>query len=482
MDRFLCWLNDLDHHPLEKVNKASQNERALKTNVELEHLLNMVKIPIQIEKFMSFTLLASLDCFLYYFTILPMKIGINCFLYKDSAKRRLILRRTSKERAIIFLMITVTIVMSNLDTSKVYHKIKRQSAMKLYMLFNVLEIADKMLATIGQSLLSVLLSRRTYTRVRTKQLFLVFLTSLYLMAHTSVLIYQTVALNVAVNSYSNSLLTLLLSLQFAEIKSSVFKKFDKESLFQITMADSTERFKLLILVVIIMIRNFGTTPVQWNISVRSIFDLNLSMTVVSLPIFNIFMSEVIVDWIKHAYITKFNRIRPQIYDKFFYIMYRDYGTNQQEYQERLGLPILAYVTLSIVMLRTSLLHLFEPFQLSNISISLILTVAWFIILLSLRQLTHSTLLRWGQHIQTEWDLNENTLLVTSKDYVPGLVVNGMGKMDNDTRTIIHGCKSKKRSSGPIPADSTTKRDKLDLKQGDSLAKVTRYTMVSKAIW
>lgn len=482
MNRFLGWLNNLDHHPLEKVNDTHEDERDSKTNVELEQLLNMVKIPIQIEKFMSFTLLASLDCFLYYFTILPMKIGINCLLYRDSTRRRSILRRTSKERAIIFLMITVAIAMSNLDTSKVYHKIKRQSAMKLYMLFNVLEIADKMLATIGQSLLSVLLSKRNYTRVRTKQLFLVFLTSLYLMAHTSVLIYQTVALNVAVNSYSNSLLTLLLSLQFAEIKSSVFKKFDKESLFQITMADSTERFKLLILVVIIMIRNFGTTPIQWNTSLINVLDFKLLMTIISLPIFNIFISEIIVDWVKHAYITKFNRIRPQIYDKFFYIMYRDYATNQQEYQERLGLPVLAYVTLSIVMLRKSLFHLFEPFQISNVTTSLILTVVWFIILLSLRQLTHCTLLKWGVHIQTDWDTTKKTTIVTSKDYVPGLVVNGMGKMDNDTRTIIHRSKRNKKSSDTIPADSTTKRDNLDMKQGDSLAKVTRYTMVSKAIW
>lgn len=50
------------------------------------------------------------------------------------------------------------------------------------------------------------------------------------------MIYQLIALNVAVNSYDHALLTLLVSNQFVEIKGSVFKKFEKDNLFQITCA------------------------------------------------------------------------------------------------------------------------------------------------------------------------------------------------------------------------------------------------------
>jgi hypothetical protein len=46
-------------------------------------------------------------------------------------------------------------------------------------------------------------------------------------AHTLVMMYQMIALNVAVNSYDHALLTLLVSNQFVEIKGSVFKKFEK---------------------------------------------------------------------------------------------------------------------------------------------------------------------------------------------------------------------------------------------------------------
>ena len=57
-----------------------------------------------------------------------------------------------------------------------------------------------------------------------------------LVVHTLVMVYQTISLNVAVNSYDHALLTLLVSNQFVEIKGSVFKKFEKDNLFQITCA------------------------------------------------------------------------------------------------------------------------------------------------------------------------------------------------------------------------------------------------------
>lgn len=56
------------------------------------------------------------------------------------------------------------------------------------------------------------------------------------MLHALVMVYQLLCLNVAINSYDNALLSLLMSNQFVEIKGSVFKKFEKDSLFQITCA------------------------------------------------------------------------------------------------------------------------------------------------------------------------------------------------------------------------------------------------------
>ena len=90
------------------------------------------------------------------------------------------------------------------------------------------------------------------------------------------MIYQMISLNVAVNSFDHALLTLLVSNQFVEIKGSVFKKFEKDNLFQITCAgmcgtgvtyptlwkglifpgiDIVERFTLFLMLVVVAFRN-----------------------------------------------------------------------------------------------------------------------------------------------------------------------------------------------------------------------------------
>jgi hypothetical protein len=78
-----------------------------------------------------------------------------------------------------------------------------------------------------------------------------------------------VSLNVAINSYDYTLLSLLISNQFVEIKGctspplllmrpngiAVFKKFEKENLFQIMCADIVERFQLALMLSVIALRN-----------------------------------------------------------------------------------------------------------------------------------------------------------------------------------------------------------------------------------
>ena len=150
-------------------------------------------------------------------------------------------------------------------------------------------------------------------------------------AHSLVLFYQVITLNVAVNSYSNALVTLLLSVQFVEIKSTVFKKFEKENLFQLLCADIVERFQLLLMLVIIASRNLVELGV-WSLSPSSSggvlpksFTFFPSWTgQVMSPFFMVVGSEMLVDWLKHAYITKFNNTRPVVYERFLDVQCKDY--------------------------------------------------------------------------------------------------------------------------------------------------------------
>lgn len=242
------------------------------------------------------------------------------------------------------------------------------------------------------------LERRPDGRSKVIRPFWLFLLALvYTVIHSTALFYQVMTLNVAVNSYSNALITLLLSNQFVEIKSTVFKKFEKENLFQITCADVVERFQLWLMLMIIASRNFVETgaitfgnalapfsqhtptpstnstplanpPRSTSSILPQSFTMLPSSVFASLSSVNSFLptlghimgpflvvlgSEMLVDWLKHAYINKFNNTRPSIYGRFLDILTKDYYTNafaDQNLTRRLGLPI---IPLSCIFFRVS---------------------------------------------------------------------------------------------------------------------------------
>lgn len=300
------------------------------------------------------------------------------------------------------LMIATCAVLMYFDASRMYHWIRGQAAIKLYVIYNVLEVSDRLFAAIGQDVLECLFSRealerRPDGRSKVFRPFGLFLLALaYTVIHATALFYQVMTLNVAVNSYSNALITLLLSNQFVEIKSTVFKKFEKENLFQLTCADVVERFQLWLMLTIIASRNIvetgafnfignlgssfssqststnstplSTPPRTMSSILPQSFTIVPSSIIASFSHVNSFLptlaqvlgpflvvlgSEMLVDWLKHAYIGKFNNTRPAIYKRFLDILTKDYYTNafgDQNLTRRLGLPV---IPLSCLFFRVS---------------------------------------------------------------------------------------------------------------------------------
>ncbi|KAH7083343.1 eukaryotic membrane protein family-domain-containing protein [Paraphoma chrysanthemicola] len=287
------------------------------------------------------------------------------------------------------LIVFSCFVLMRFDASRMYHGIRGQSAIKLYVIYNLLEVCDRLLSAIGQDVLECLFSRETLDRDadgRSKVLrpFGMFiLASVYTVAHATALFYQVITLNVAVNSYSNALLTLLMSNQFVEIKGTVFKKFEKENLFQITCADVVERFQLWLMLLIIAMRNvvevgglsirssgtswtdmFTSTNATTSASAAAFTAssiMPMSFTIfpkyiaqVLNPFLLVIGSEMVVDWLKHAYITKFNQYKPDVYGKFFDIFAKDYYSNafsDHNLTRRLGLPV---IPLSCLFIRAAI--------------------------------------------------------------------------------------------------------------------------------
>lgn len=343
---------------------ASQKNEVF-TEEKTEHLLNFAEVPFYLEQVIIFGTLTCLDSFLHFFTILPLRFIYAlyklCNNFLNGVKTRLPMsRKADIIKGLIFVLVLNLLL--QLDTSKIYHSIRGQAALKLYFMFNVLEIADKLFSALGQDILECLFSyetlnrnyKDTVTRFYRPVIFAI-LGIIYVYFHSLVILYQLITLNVAVNSYSNALLTLLLSNQFSEIKSAVFKKFERENLFQLTCADITERFQLTAMLFIIGTRNIvevsnaGLVPRSWS-------GWNRWLGALIGPMIVVVGSEVCVDWLKHAYIAKFNNIRPKVYRKFLDVLAYDYSENSFSDDimiKRVGIPIFPIASVFFRMLLQS---------------------------------------------------------------------------------------------------------------------------------
>lgn len=421
--------------------KTSSPENKGEINKAQEQLTNMVKVPFYLEKFIFFGLLVCSNAFLTLFTLVPLKIAIvSCTAIKEylclpQRNLAVLIRKLHfvKRDAITLLLIISSVAILYtplLEVSRLYHDIRGQAHIKLYVMFGVLEVTDKLLSSIAQEVFTVLvglpLTEMTPKKV-VKLIFFSLVALTFFVCHSYALIYQSVALHVAANSYSNALLALLLSNQFSELKGAVFKKFEREGLFQITMSDLTERFQLSIMLFVIALRNLsqlsstelGLIPDSWK-SWNKWFGAIFGPSVVVLG------SEIMVDWVKHCYINKFNLIRPRIYENFLYVLSSDFKevfiSNSKvstlhevsDYiilTKRIGLPIMS---LTICFLRMALkdLRLFflpSSWQALNILSSFVLIALAFVVLLVTRLLLSLWLLKWARYITHSHELYQQSL-------------------------------------------------------------------------
>lgn len=92
------------------------------------------------------------------------------------------------------------------------------------------------------------------------------------------------------------------------MKGSVFKKFDKNNLFQVSCSDVRERFHLFVLLFIVVLQTMK--EYSWKSDRFWVLLPDCCMVLIA---------EIFVDWIKHAFITRFNELQLDVY--------RDYTTS-----------------------------------------------------------------------------------------------------------------------------------------------------------
>ncbi|XP_067258864.1 transmembrane anterior posterior transformation protein 1 homolog isoform X1 [Chanodichthys erythropterus] len=299
-------------------NEAKYTERR-------ERVYTCLRIPKELEKLMIFGFFLCLDVFLYVFTLLPLRVllalirlltlpccGLGtsiCPYCKKSSGSRILQPAQVCDVLKGFIMVLCYFMMHYVDYSMMYHLIRGQSVIKLYIIYNMLEVADRLFSSFGQDILDALYWTATEPKERKRAHIGViphfFMAVLYVFLHAILIMVQATTLNVAFNSHNKSLLTIMMSNNFVEIKGSVFKKFEKNNLFQMSNSDIKERFTNYTLLLIVCLRNME--QFSWNPDHLWVLFPDVCMVIAS---------EIAVDVVKHAFITKFNDITADVYSEY----------------------------------------------------------------------------------------------------------------------------------------------------------------------
>jgi hypothetical protein len=118
-------------------------------------------------------------------------------------------------------------VLIPISIGKLYHWIRGQSMVKLYVLIAMTEVFDRLMCSLGQDCLDSLYWNATRRPRSSRCVISILVVLVYTTVHSCLLFIHVATLNVAMNSADEALLTLLISGNFAEIKSTVFKKYDR---------------------------------------------------------------------------------------------------------------------------------------------------------------------------------------------------------------------------------------------------------------
>uniref|UniRef100_A0A0A9Y4K5 Protein TAPT1 n=1 Tax=Lygus hesperus TaxID=30085 RepID=A0A0A9Y4K5_LYGHE len=294
-----------------------------------EKVYSFMKIPREVEKFMVYGFMQCADSFFFVYTFLPIRFVLAAWTILSKPFQTCFGVSSPMNAAQICdllkgsILVVCSFMMSYIDTSIMYHMIKSQSVIKLYIFYNMLEVGDRLFSAFGQDVIDALFWTSTEPRDRKREhlgtiphfLFAV----IYVFLHASLVLCQATTLNVAINSSNKALLTIMISNNFVELKGSVFKKFDKNNLFQVACSDIRERFHFFVLLFIVVIQTMK--EYAWK-------EETLWLLVPDCA--TVMACEVLVDWIKHAFITRFNELPVDVYRDYTLSLAYDMAQTRQK--------------------------------------------------------------------------------------------------------------------------------------------------------
>ncbi|GAB2279941.1 hypothetical protein Dimus_014577 [Dionaea muscipula] len=270
------------------------------------------RLPWRCELLIDVGLFVCVNSFLSLLTIMPIRALMTLWRLVITRQVRKLSPAELSDFSCLVVLFCGVLLLEQTDISLIYHMIRGQGTVKLYVVYNVLEIFDKLSQNFGGDVLETLFnsveglvscsqeSLRYWVRRYGLDLVLAAAASI---VHSFILLAQAITLSTCIVAHNNALLALLVSNNFAEIKSNVFKRFSKDNVHCIVYADSVERFHISSFLLFVLAQNLLEAEGAW-------FGNFLSNALL------VYICEMFIDVIKHSFIAKFNDIKPIAYSEF----------------------------------------------------------------------------------------------------------------------------------------------------------------------
>ncbi|KAL0005161.1 hypothetical protein SO802_012722 [Lithocarpus litseifolius] len=309
----------VDKSPLKYFMEEMYNGNALRNTttigneVERERVYDTIfRLPWRCELLIDVGFFVCLDSFLSLLTIMPTRIVMTLWRLLRTRQFKMWSAAELSDFGCFLIMACGVTLLQRTDISLIYHMIRGQGTIKLYVVYNVLEIFDRLCQNFNGDVLQTLFNSTeglASCPPENRRLWVwrfIFDEALAMGAsivHSFILLAQAITLSTVIVAHNNALLALLVSNNFAEIKSNVFKRFSKDNIHGLVYFDSVERFHITAFMLFVLAQNILEAEGPWFES----FVSNALM---------VFICEMAIDIIKHSFIAKFNDIKPTVYSEF----------------------------------------------------------------------------------------------------------------------------------------------------------------------
>ncbi|XP_065616375.1 protein POLLEN DEFECTIVE IN GUIDANCE 1 isoform X2 [Quercus suber] len=309
----------VDKSPLKYFMEEMYNGNALRNTttigneVERERVYDTIfRLPWRCELLIDVGFFVCLDSFLSLLTIMPTRIVMTLWRLLRTRQFKMWSAAELSDFGCFLIMACGVTLLQRTDISLIYHMIRGQGTIKLYVVYNVLEIFDRLCQNFNGDVMQTLFNSTeglASCPPENRRLWVwrfIFDEALAMGAsivHSFILLAQAITLSTVIVAHNNALLALLVSNNFAEIKSNVFKRFSKDNIHGLVYFDSVERFHISAFMLFVLAQNILEAEGPWFES----FVSNALM---------VFICEMAIDIIKHSFIAKFNDIKPTVYSEF----------------------------------------------------------------------------------------------------------------------------------------------------------------------